>query len=92
MIAKLQQKVEGMKISIEEQATDMSIVLEENMKLRSKPGPNIYVGNIPCLLHTQEMKNDAKMRGKPHPDPYFWPKKWFPNHKDKIVYESRLTQ
>ena len=80
-----------MNISINEQATDMSIVLEENMKLRSKPGPNVYVGNIPCLLHTQEMEKDAKKRGK-HPDPYFWPKKWFRNHTDKIVYESRLTQ
>ena len=57
MIAKLQQKVEGMKISIEEQATDMSIVLEENMKPLNfaEPYYHAVIGNEQ-VRRTQEQK------------------------------------
>ena len=67
-------------------------VLHENKKLRSLPGPIVYVGDIIVKLHKLGIETDMVQNQRPHPDNYFWFKKWFAPFTDNIVYQSNHTK
>ena len=67
-------------------------VLHENKKLRSIPGPIVYVGDIVIKLHKLGIETDMVQNMRSHPDNYYWFKKWFAPFTDKIVYQSNLTK
>ena len=85
MLSKLQLENEELKKSYD-------AVLSENKKLRSLPGPIVYVGDIIVKLHKLGIETDMVQNQRPHPDNYFWFKKWFAPFTDNIVYQSNHTK
>ena len=74
-----------MKSTIEEQARDYAFLADEfeQLSLQSTPsGPLIWVGDIIAEYHELEQGFDD----------YFWPKLWFRQFKDEIVFEKRATE
>ena len=56
------------------------------------PGPIVYVGDIIVQLHKLGIETDMVQNMRPHPDNYFWFKKWFAPFTDNIVYQSNHTK
>ena len=81
-----------LKLENEELRKSYDAVLSENKKLRSMPGPIIYVGDIIVQLHKLGIETDMVQNMRPHPDNYFWFKKWFAPFTDTIVYQSNHTK
>ena len=81
-----------LKLENEELRKSYDAVLSENKKLRSMPGPIIYVGDIIVQLHKLGIETDMVQNMRPHPDNYFWFKKWFAPFTDNIVYQSNHTK
>ena len=81
-----------LKLENEELRKSYDAVLSENKKLRSMPGPIIYVGDIIVQLHKLGIETDMVQNMRPHPDNYFWFKKWFAPFTDNTVYQSNHTK
>ena len=81
-----------LKLENEELRKSYDAVLSENKKLRSMPGPIIYVGDIIVQLHKLGIETDMVQNMRPHPDNYFWFKKWFAPFTDNIVNQSNHTK
>ena len=81
-----------LKLENEELRKSYDAVLSENKKLRSMPGPIVYVGDIIVQLHKLGIETDMVQNMRPHPDNYFWFKKWFAPFTDNIVYQSNHTK
>ena len=67
-------------------------LLHENKKLRSLPGPIVYVADIIVKLHKLGIETDMIKNQRPHLDNYYWFKKWFAPFTDNIVYQSNHTK
>ena len=67
-------------------------LLHENKKLRSLPGPIVYVADIIVKLHKLGIETDMIENQRPHLDNYYWFKKWFAPFTDNIVYQSNHTK
>ena len=81
-----------LKLENEKLRKSYDAVLSENKKLRSMPGPIVYVGDIIVQLHKLGIETDMVQNMRPHPDNYFWFKKWFAPFTDNIVYQSNHTK
>ena len=89
-----------MKETKDEQQRDYNILLDEKenlqdknekLVLNSKPGPIVWVGDINIQLH-EEIKLDALKKSTNYIDKFFWPKLWFKEIKDEIIFKANHTE
>ena len=77
--------VKSLTSTVEEQARDYVLLADEMEQLSMQstpPGPLVWVGDIISEFHEIEQGFDC----------YYWPKLWFSQFKDEIVYEARETE
>ena len=72
---------------------DYESILDENMRLRCViTGPTVWIGGIQIKLHVKEMEKDRILKKRDYQDIYYWPKLWFPQLTNFIVYKKFSTE
>ena len=77
--------MKSLSYTVDEQARDYVLLADEFEQLSlqtTPPGPLVWVGDIISEFHELEQGFDM----------YYWPKLWFKQFKDEIIFEARETE